>query len=136
MRDNSIQPETIPGTVTVFQPIRSIAALPAKYSGVQAAGARPEAFIPCSFLPSQIKAKPSPPRPFIVGSTTVSVIAVAKAASTALPPFCKISIPAWVAKGCELAIAFFANTGARPPPKGGEINMDMIYSVRGWTAME
>ena len=77
-----------------------------------------------------MSAKLSPPRPFMVGSTTVSVIAVAKAASTALPPFCKASIPACVANGCELATAFFARTGARPPPKGGEINMDLIYSIR------
>ena len=89
----------MPGTVTVFQPIRSIADLLAKYSGVQAAGARPEAFKPCIFLPSQRIAKPSPPKPFIVGSTTVSVIAVASAASTALPPFCRASIPACVASG-------------------------------------
>ena len=37
---------------------------------------------------------PSPPMPDIRGSTTFSAAAVAMAASTALPPCCKMEIPA------------------------------------------
>ena len=114
--ESATQPDTVPGTVTVSQPINGIADFPAKKSGVHAAGARPDAFKPCNFLPSQISANPSPPIPFMVGSTTVNVIAVARAASTALPPCCSASKPACVAKGCELATALRAKTGVLPRP--------------------
>jgi hypothetical protein len=50
------------------------------------AWAAPQAFRPCSWLPSHTRAKASPPMPFIVGSTTVKVMAAASAASMALPP--------------------------------------------------
>ena len=83
-------------------------------SGVHAAGARPEAFSPCSRLPSQISAKASPPMPFIVGSTTVSVIAAARAASMALPPRAKAAAPACDASGCDVATTLRAMTGWRP----------------------
>jgi hypothetical protein len=56
---------------------------------------------------------PSEPMPLLVGSTTVSVIAAAIAASTALPPACNICSPAWAASGCEVATIFLAITGMR-----------------------
>jgi hypothetical protein len=51
--------------------------------------------------------------PFEVGSTTVSVIAAARPASTALPPRASIARPACAASGCEVATTFFASTGIR-----------------------
>ena len=48
------------------------------------------------------------PRPFMVGSTTVSVIAQASAASTALPPLARACRPAWAANGCDVATIFRA----------------------------
>ena len=48
-------------------------------------------------------ANPSAPMPLLVGSTTVRHIAVATAASKALPPFLSISSPAWAAKGWLVA---------------------------------
>ena len=48
-----------------------------------------------------------------VGSTTVSAIAAATAASTALPPRISIAMPACEASGCEVAIASRPNTGER-----------------------
>jgi hypothetical protein len=56
-------------------------------------------------------AKASPPIPLLVGSTTVKVIAAAKAASTAFPPRMSILIPACAANGCEVATVFRAKTG-------------------------
>jgi hypothetical protein len=52
----STHAETQPGTLTEFQPRTGIACWPAKVSGVQAAGERPEALRPCSPLPSQTMA--------------------------------------------------------------------------------
>ena len=51
--------------------------------------------------------------PLLQGSTTVSAIAVARAASTALPPRASIAMPAWVASGCEVATALRAKIGWR-----------------------
>ena len=51
--------------------------------------------------------------PFDVGSTTVNVIAVAIAASTAFPPDANIPSPACAASGCEVATMFFASTALR-----------------------
>src|SRR5688500_262144 len=48
---------------------------------------------------------PLPPIPDMYGSTTLSAAAVAKAASTALPPDLRISIPASDARGCAEATA-------------------------------
>jgi hypothetical protein len=48
-------------------------------------------------------ANASLPMPFIVGSTTVKVMALAMAASTALPPLSNAVSPAWVARGCDVA---------------------------------
>jgi hypothetical protein len=47
------------------------------------------------------------------GSQMVSAIAVASAASTALPPACSIAIPACVASGCEVATTLRAMIGWR-----------------------
>ena len=51
--------------------------------------------------------------PLLQGSTTVSVIAVASAASTALPPRASIATPACVASGCDVATTFAAQIGCR-----------------------
>jgi hypothetical protein len=82
---------TAPGTVTASKPrlggvATSCPYLRRKYSGVQAAGARPEAFRPCSSLPSHRMQKESLPRPLLTGSQIVMAAAAATAASTALPP--------------------------------------------------
>ena len=42
-----------------------------------------------------------------------AVIALARAASTALPPLSSMRRPAWAASGCEVATIFAANTGMR-----------------------
>src|SRR3569623_697862 len=113
--DSSTQAATVPGTVTVSQP-RSGRLLPyflLKYSGVQAAGAVPDAFKPCNCLPSHKIANASLPRPQDTGSTTVSAAAAAIAASTALPPFNSMRRPACAASGCEVETALRAKTGMR-----------------------
>ena len=117
--DSAAQADTTPGTVTDSQPLRGIASRPLKRSGVQPAGERPEALSPCSLAPSQTSAKASPPMPFIVGSTTVSVIAAASAASMALPPRAKAAAPACAASGCEVAIRLRASTGWRAAGEAG-----------------
>jgi len=109
---SSTHADTAPGTVTEFQPSTGTA-LPPKYSGVHAAGERPDAFSPCSCRPSQTMAKASEPMPLETGSTTVRTIAVAIAASTALPPSASIRRPAWAASGCDVHTAFEARTGLR-----------------------
>jgi hypothetical protein len=111
--DNAIHDDTAPGTVTEPQPSAGIRSCPAKRCGFQASGARPEAFRPCSRSPSQTNANASPPMPFIVGSTTVSAMAVASAASIALPPRASAWTPACAARGCEAATMLRASTGAR-----------------------
>jgi len=58
-------------------------------------------------------ANASPPMPFMQGSTIVSVMAVASAASTALPPFCSMRKPAWAPRGCEVATTLRAKSGRR-----------------------
>ena len=110
---SAIQAPTAPGTVTASHPRSGIASRPAKRSGLQPAGERPEALRPCSSDPSQRIAKASEPRPLPVGSTTVSAAAAASAASTALPPSRSISSPAWAASGCEVATTLSAITGER-----------------------
>ena len=95
------------------QPRCGIAVRPAKRAGDHAAGARPDALSPTSCRPSHRIANRSEPMPLLQGSTTVSVIAVANAASTALPPRMSIAIPACVASGCDVATAFCANIGCR-----------------------
>ena len=111
--ESSTQAETAPGTETLSHPRAGIVLYRLKYSGVHAAGERPEAFRPCSFLPSQMTAKRSLPMPFEIGSTTVSVIAAASAASTALPPASSMRRPAWAARGCEVETTFRASVGRR-----------------------
>ena len=84
-----------------------------KCAGVQAFGAHPEAFSPCSVLPSQISANESEPRPLLTGSTIVITAAVAIAASTALPPFISIRKPACAASGCEVETTLRPKIGRR-----------------------
>ena len=103
--------DTAPGTVTESQPRSGMPGRSRNRSGVHAIGARPQAFRPCSAWPSQIIAKPSPPMPFMVGSTTVSVIAAASAASMALPPRAIAAMPACAASGCEHETMLRARTG-------------------------
>src|SRR6185437_17122053 len=109
---NSTQADTAPGTVTAFQPSSGTPLSP-KYSGVHAAGDRPDAFRPCSSWPSHTMANASEPIPLDTGSTTVNAIAVAIAASTALPPSASIRKPACAASGCEVHTTFVASTGFR-----------------------
>lgn len=109
---SSTQADTAPGTVTEFQPSTGTA-LPPKYSGVHAEGERPDAFRPCSFCPSQTMLKASEPMPLDTGSTTVRVMAVATAASTALPPSASIRRPACAASGCDVHTTFVARMGMR-----------------------
>jgi len=107
------QASTAPGTVTQSQPDCGISFKPEKCSKFQALGDFPEPFKPHNFFLFQISAKASPPIPLLVGSNTVSAMAVARAASTALPPFISICKPAWAARGCDVATTFCANTGIR-----------------------
>ena len=51
--------------------------------------------------------------PFMQGSTTVRVMAVASAASTALPPRASINKPALAASGCEVLTTLRASNGMR-----------------------
>ena len=51
--------------------------------------------------------------PFDTGSTSDSVMAVARAASTALPPSASMARPACAASGCEVQTTFRASTGFR-----------------------
>ena len=74
---------------------------------------RPEPFSPCNAVPSHTSANASEPIPFPVGSTSVSVAAIATAASTADPPRAIIDSPACAASGCEHATAWRAHTGTR-----------------------
>jgi len=57
--------------------------------------------------------KASEPTPLPEGSTRVSVIAVAIAASAALPPRAIIESPACAASGCEVATMLSARTAER-----------------------
>ena len=77
------------------------------------AGERPDALRPCSRSPSHTIAKASEPMPLETGSTRVSVMAVAIAASTALPPSASIRSPACAASGCDVHTAFAARSGLR-----------------------
>ena len=90
-----------PGTETLVHPRSGNAVCPAARNACaeSARGAGPDAFKPCSFSPSHTIANASLPMPFDVGSTTVRVIAVASAASTALPPARRIARPACAASG-------------------------------------
>ena len=111
--DSATQALTAPGTVTLSQPVTGIVVWRAKRSAVHPAGERPEAFRPVSRSPSQTMAKASLPTPLLHGSTTVNVMAVATAASTALPPRRRMSTPAAAASGWEVATTLRASTGAR-----------------------
>jgi hypothetical protein len=51
--------------------------------------------------------------PFVTGSTTVSVTAVAIAASTALPPLASMASPACAASGWQVATQLAARIGWR-----------------------
>src|SRR5690606_8962498 len=94
-------------------PLASVPYFFLKYSTFQAAGAGPEEFRPCSFLPSHKMAKQSPPMPQETGSTRVMVAAAAIAASTALPPLSMMRSPACAASGCEVDTTLRANRGVR-----------------------
>ena len=70
---------------------------------MSAAGLAPP---PCTALTrfvaaSYMRANASPPIPVLVGSHTFRAAATATAASPAVPPFRRISIPAAVARFCE-----------------------------------
>ena len=63
-------------------------------------------------LPSHRMQKASAPMPFMVGSTMVMAMAVAIAASTALPPFASMRRPAVAARCWEEATTLDAKTGS------------------------
>ncbi len=111
--DSATHPDTAPGIVTDSQPRSGIADLPANRFGDHAIGARPDAFRPTSSSPLHRMAKRSEPMPLLQGSTTVSVMAVASAASTAFPPRASMARPACAASGCDVATALRAKTGWR-----------------------
>src|SRR5262245_43509842 len=111
--DSATQAEPAPGTVPASQRLVGIVVLPLNRPRVQPSGDRPEALRPWSLLPSQIMAKASLPIPLLVGSTTVSVIAVASAASTAFPPLYNMLNPACAASGCDVATALRTRIGMR-----------------------
>ena len=116
--DSATQLATAPGTVTESQPrtggvLASSPYLPRKYSGVQPAGEKPEAFRPCSFLPSHRMQNESEPRPLLHGSTMVITAAAAIAASTALPPFQSMRRPACAPSGWVVDTTLLPNTGMR-----------------------
>src|SRR5580698_769338 len=76
-------------------------------SSVRALGERPELAMAAS-LPafgSQTKAKQSPPRPELVGSTKPRTALAAMAASTAEPPRLSMAMAACVARGCAVPAA-------------------------------
>src|SRR5690606_38208346 len=106
------------GTVTESHPFWGMASIPLNRSGLQPAGARPEAFRPCRPSGALTIAKASLPIPQPVGSTTVSAMAAATAASTALPPACNIASPACGAKGCEVLTILRPRTAERAEAKG------------------
>ena len=59
----------------------------------------------------------SPPTPVMLGSVTLSMAAIAIAASTALPPRFRISMPTCEASGwLDATIAWPARTTDRPAP--------------------
>ena len=95
-----------------FQPSCGMAG-PVNSSGAQPAGDRPEAFSPKSSFPSHTIANASLPSPLLQGTTIVSVMAVAIAASMAFPPLVSIESPACAASGCAVATTLRANTGMR-----------------------
>ena len=101
--------------VTVSQPVRGIADIPMKRSDDHAAGARPDAFSPCNrrVAGSHRMQNRSLPSPLLHGSVTVSAMAAASAASTALPPLASIRNPACAASGCEVLTTLRASTGCR-----------------------
>ena len=99
--------------VTLFQPNAGMCARPAKRCGVQPDGERPDALSPVRPSAVPTIANASLPTPLLFGSTTVSVIAVVSAASTALPPRRIASRPATAAKGCDVATTLRATTGMR-----------------------
>ena len=92
---------TTPGTDIDRAPLRGIFFKPfeLKYFFDAFKGDFPDPFITVIlfFFESYQRAILSPPRPFILGIATASVVAVAIAASIALPPFFNIFIPALVA---------------------------------------
>ncbi len=104
--ESAAHADTAPGTVTLAQPSFGISGWVMKSSVFHSSGNRPDAFRPCNSFPSQTIQNASEPMPFMVGSTTVRVIAVAIAASTAFPPNLIIWSPASTANGCVVATIF------------------------------
>ena len=98
-----------PGTVTASAPLPGIRSCPWARS---ASGVRSEPDLPLASRPTsswsladQRMANMSPPMPVMWGSVRFSTAAAATAASTALPPICRISSPAVLASGWLVAIA-------------------------------
>ena len=98
--------------VTLPQPVLGMLAWPSYWSGVISSGEWPEALRPTSLVPSHRMQKASAPMPFMVGSTMVMAIALAIAASTALPPLASMRRPAVAARCWEEATTLEAKTGS------------------------
>src|SRR5271169_220174 len=74
----------------------------------------------------------SPPSPFIIGSATLTIAAIATAASAALPPALRMSLPTTAASGwLEQAMPFFANTGARSGLNGRMVRVTSAIGSNG-----
>ena len=116
--ESATQTLTAPGTVTASQPNVGILSRDANRCAVHASGEHPEAFRPTSSSPSHRMKNASLPTPLLFGSTTVSVMALACAASTALPPATRAPMPAWVASGWDVATRLSALTGERCDTQG------------------
>src|SRR5262245_1247198 len=125
------QPSTAPGMVTACTLVVSRLLMPflPYQSAVAAAGARPAALRASGFFAPglAISAKQSPPMPVIGHSTTASTAAVAIAASTALPPWRRISTAARLAAGCEVRTL----PVARKPGSGQESESCALCYRRG-----
>jgi hypothetical protein len=115
--ESATQAATAPGTVTESQPrTGGRVASPCflrKYWGVHAAGAGPEAFRPCSLLPSQRMQNASSRGRCCTARRSSSPPPPAIAPSTALPPCWIMRSPAWAASGCEVETMLRAKTGTR-----------------------
>src|SRR5688572_33351589 len=73
---------------------------------------------------------PPPPSPDPLGSTTASAALTATAASKALPPFARISIPASVARGCAVVIAALPGASAAGSGRARKVARNATRSLR------
>ena len=131
--DAMLSTEDLPPMATGLKPRSSGFTRPfsssSNMSGVAVAGAFSRESINTTLPLSakRISIRPPPPIPDAFGSTIPRANPTATAASTALPPACRISTPTWLASGCAEATIPFAprtscvtsttTTGAQAPRK-------------------